>query len=240
MPDPEHPAPPLRPRPAIIQRCTGHERLAAREKFDRHRHIEGYVAVLLEGGYQESGDSGRFTVAPGNAVLHLDLEAHQNDAAAGGARILNLPLPAHSMATGLYDVADPDLLVRLAERDLAEAAEAFAEVAAKAPERLSDWPDLLAKELRDLRPVRMDAWASGRGLAAQSLSRGFVRAFGMTPSRYRAEARTRRACELIRTTGRGLSEIAGEVGFFDQSHMSHMVWDLTGHSPGRWRRLGRI
>lgn len=228
-----------RRRPDIIQRCTGHERLAAREKFHRHRHIEGYIAVLLEGGYRESGDSGRFTVAPGDAVLHRDLEAHQNDAAAAGARILNLPLPAGPAGAGLYRVIDADHLVRLAERDLVEAAEAFAESSVIMPETVGDWPDLLARDLRNLSPVRLDRWAAGCGLAAESLTRGFAKAFGMTPSRYRAEARGRRACELVRSTSAGLSDIATELGFFDQSHMNRMVRQLTGHSPGHWRRLDR-
>ena len=35
----------------------------------RHCHDDAFVAVVLEGGYQEAGDEGRFDVRPGDAVF---------------------------------------------------------------------------------------------------------------------------------------------------------------------------
>ena len=34
----------------------------------RHRHAEGYVAVVIAGGYEEAGDTGRRRVSAGDVV----------------------------------------------------------------------------------------------------------------------------------------------------------------------------
>ena len=222
--------------PAIRKR-PGHERLAARAKLDRHRHADSYVAVVLEGGYREKGDMGRFRVSAGDALVHGRFEAHSNDAAAAGATILNLPLGRTAQA-GLFRVRDPDFLARLASRDIAEAVAAFGENAAPRPADGQDWPDLLAAELRALSPLRLGAWARGHQLAPETVARGFAKAFGVTPHRYRAEARARAAYAAI-VAGKGsLSQIAAELGFADQPHMNRALRAVTGRTPGHWRRCG--
>ena len=214
-----------------VRRCTGHDRLAGREKLARHRHTQGYVAILLQGGYREVGDRGRFTVRPGDALVHSPFEAHQNDSAASGARILNLPLSAGLTEAGLFGVQDPDFLVRLAERNVAEAAEAFSESARRQGRAESDWPDLLATELRGLAPIRLSEWARHHGLAAETVSRGFARAYGVTPHLYRAEARARMAVAAIQSRSRSLAAIAVDLRFSDQAHMTRAVRSLTGKTP---------
>lgn len=220
----------------IAQSCTGYELLDECEKMGRHRHVEGYVAIVLSGSYQESGDTGRFSVAAGDALLHQSFEAHRNETAATGAHILNLPLPAAPSEPGMFRIDDPDLLVRLASRDFAEAAEAFVEMATRQDGAEADWPDLLAAQLRCLTPLRLADWAENHGLAPDSVTRGFAKAYGVTPRRYRAEARARTAHEAICKTEHSLSDIAADLGFADQPHMNHALRELTGHTPGHWRR----
>jgi AraC-like DNA-binding protein len=220
-----------------IRKCPGHERLAARAKLDRHRHSESYVAVVLEGGYRESGDMGRFRVSAGDALVHGRFEAHANDAAAIGARILNLPVDRTARA-GLFRVRDPDFLVRVASHDIAEAVAAFVEDATPQVADAEDWPDLLAAELRALSALRLGSWARSHGLAPETVARAFARAYGVTPHRYRSEARARAAYATIVAGKSRLSEVAAELGFADQPHMTRALRAVTGRTPGYWRRRG--
>jgi len=121
------------------------------------------------------------------------------------------------------------------------------------PGQRNDWPDLLAADLaRDATSERavvstqsdspgpgrmpLSHWADANGLARETLSRGFVAAYGTTPSVFRAELRARAAWLRI-TRGRDrLSAIASETGFADQAHMTRWIRRLTGASPAAWRQ----
>lgn len=85
----------------------------------RHCHDDPFVAVVLEGGYQEAGDEGRFDVRPGDALIHHAYESHLDRVEAKGARVLVLDLPPELPDSPHVrgHVADPDALVRIAARD---------------------------------------------------------------------------------------------------------------------------
>lgn len=131
------------------------------EYRDRHCHEHAFVAVVLEGGYQEAGDEGRWNVRPGDALIHHAYESHLDRFEAKGARVLVLSLPAQLAAgAGLRGrVADPDRLVRLAERDGRAASAHFAELFTAAAPAALDWPDMLADDLRRLDPFALSDWA---------------------------------------------------------------------------------
>jgi AraC-like DNA-binding protein len=94
---------------------------------------------------------------------------------------------------------------------------------------------LLASDLLKDPELRLDAWASDHGLAAETLSRGFSKLFGLTPANFRVEARTLRAFDRIISSTTSLCEISALAGFADQSHMTRAIKTLTGVSPGHWR-----
>jgi AraC-like DNA-binding protein len=218
-----------------------HEAAIGRELCDsgdlpRHRHSAGYMTLILSGGYDEAGDVGRFRGRPGDLLVHRPFEAHRNAFGRGRAEVINLPLVDSPGLAPLNRVTDPDLIVRLAERDPAAAALA----AAASAEPLAgedDWPDALAASLRGRAdPFRIGVWARQRGLAPASVSRGFRKVFGATPERYRAEARARLAWSRIVGTAEPLAAIACDAGFADQPHMTRCVRAVTGYPPARWRR----
>ncbi|MBO9696190.1 MAG: helix-turn-helix transcriptional regulator [Sphingopyxis sp.] len=204
----------------------------------RHCHDDAFVAVVLEGGYQEAGDEGRFDVRPGDALIHHPFESHLDRVEARGARVLVLDLPAKLAASTQVRgrVDDPDLLVRLAAHDPRNAAAAFAEQFVALPDRAQDWPDLLARDLRGGEPIRLGEWAERTGVRAETLSRGFRAAYGCTPKAYRADARARAALAAIRAGAGALADIAHRLHFTDQAHMTHAVARLSGATPGAWRR----
>lgn len=200
----------------------------------RHRHAEGYAAVVLAGGYEEAGDGGRRRLCAGDVVAHRPFEAHLNRTPRSGAVVLNLPLPAAALE-GFGRVDDADSLARLAARDPLEAAAALAGAFEPVPTTPLDWPDDLALALACDRVPRIGDWAAAMGLSAEHVSRGFSQVFGVSPQRYRMEARTRAA--LADLTGAvPLAVVAAQHGFADQAHMTRSVRAVTGLTPGAWKR----
>ena len=208
------------------------------ELRDRHCHDDAFVAVVLEGGYQEAGDEGRWNVRPGDALIHHAYESHLDRFEARGARVLVLDLPAPLAATTIVRgrVADPDSLVRLAERDGRAASALFGEMFVAAAPAALDWPDMLADDLRRLDPFALADWADDKGVRPETLSRGFRSAYGCTPKSYRADVRARAAFAAARLGGESFIDIAHRLHFTDQAHMTHAVAGLTGAPPGWWRR----
>ena len=212
----------------------GRERLNARACITRHRHWNGYITVVLGGRYQEAGLDGRRDLAAGDVVVHRRFDAHLDCVGPNGAELINLPLPPGSSLPTAFRVEDPDRVARLAESDPATAARTLRPDGAVAIQ--SDWPDRLALLLTAPNQQRLGQWADSIGLAAETLSRGFRAAYGITPARFRAEARARRAMEMILATETSLASVAIDCGYSDQPHLSRAIVELTGRSPGHWRR----
>ncbi len=203
------------------------------ERLPRHRHCEGYVALVLAGTYVEAGDGARIAAAPGMVIVHHGHDAHRDEFGRGGARVLNLPLVAG--LTGIGRATDPDAVVRLVARDPAAAAALLGETVLPEPARLDDWPDLLAEALSGDRELSLSDWAAAKGLAAPSLSRGFRLAYGVSPKRYRLEQRARRAIRQLPAWAGSLAALAAETGFADQAHLTRTVGAISGTTPQQLR-----
>jgi len=199
----------------------------------RHRHADGYVAIVIAGAYEEAGDAGRRRVEAGDVVIHRAFEAHLNRTPNAGAQVLNLPLPAARLAAfGRID--DLDGVVRTAAKDPRAASEALASGFQVTGPGGADWPDLLAAALARGDAAPLGGWAAAFGLSPEHLSRGFGKVFGVSPQRFRLEARARAA--LADLPGGGtLADLAAAHGFADQAHMTRTVRALTGRPPGAWR-----
>lgn len=213
------------------------QHLAAGAGAARHRHEHAYAALVLDGGYVEAGDAGRRAVSAGEVVLHEGFEAHFNRFGGRGAWVLNLPLPDGWRPTQSFmRVSDPDRIAHVAERDLRAATAGLIEQLAPVATQPDDWPDHLAAALRGDSRTCLAAWARRTGIAPGSVSRGFRQAYGVSPARYRSEARTRQALKRLSEPA-SLADLAFETGFADQAHMTRAIVALTGRPPGGWRRL---
>jgi AraC-like DNA-binding protein len=221
---------------SFAQVTAGRECWSAHRSIPRHRHERGYVALVLAGGYEECGSRGRFCVGPGDVLLHDAFDAHLDRFKSQGAEILNLVMENPAMDLGLGRVADPDSIARAAERDLAEAAACLRERLSGTARDAGDWPDLLARDLAAGPDCCLGAWARAHGLAAETLSRGFGKVFGLTPAAFRAEVRAHRAFALVAGSDAPLASIAAAAGFADQAHMCRALRALTGAPPTVWRR----
>ncbi len=212
----------------------GRERLGAHKRIPRHHHWGGYITVVLGGGYQEAGFEGRLNVAPGDVVVHGRFDAHLDHIGSSGAELVNLPLPPGLSLPASFRIDDPDELARIAEVDPVVAAHSLRPVGDVATH--SDWPDLLAGALQSASDQRLGNWAENVGLSAETLSRGFRAAYGITPARFRAEVRARRAMEMLIEGETSLASIAIDCGFSDQPHFSRAILSMTGKSPGSLRK----
>lgn len=201
----------------------------------RHRHPTPYAALVLSGGYTEAGDLGRHRTQSGDMLVHGAFDAHQDRFGLSGARVLNLPLSTRTHPI-VGRVANPDAVARLAETDLGAAAELALATIVSGADECADWPDLLAKALRANEVSCLAEWAHEAGVASTSLSRGFRLAYGVSPQRYRAEFRARRAVGKLFKMPSSLAGIAAECGFADQAHMTREIVRLTGQAPSMLRR----
>ncbi len=217
-----------RVRHALFQTLTAGGRL------QRHRHRSAYAALVLAGGYVEAGDRGRFEARTGQVLIHGAWESHMDAVSREGAVVLNLALTGE-VAFGAGVVADPDAVARAAQRDLFEAGVLVRETIRPLDPALNDWPDILAGALRRDPDTALEVWAEGAGLAPATVSRGFRRAFGVSPRRYRAEQRALKAARMLVDRDDPPAALAAELGFFDQAHMTRAVAALTGLTPGRLR-----
>jgi len=214
----------------------GFEQRPAWEVIPRHRHRGAYLSLVLAGAYEETGDRGRIRVRPGDMLIHGAFDSHMNRFPAAGARILNLTLPDEiEPQTGFARSPEIDRAIRLARHDPKAAAELLVATAVPAQSHSGDWPDLLAQALTADPALRIGDWARERGLADATVSRGFQQVYGVSPSAFRAEIRGRMAWRRIVDAGQALTDLAYELGFADQAHMTRTVRAITGQPPRAWR-----
>lgn len=206
-----------------------------------HRHELGYAALVLDGAYDELSADGVWRVAAGDLVLHPSFHLHLNRFELGGARVLNVALPHVLLRTwdaqdyAVMRVRDPDRFVRKAETHEVDAVGEALEDAA--PLKLSaprDWVDRLAIQLREPHR-RISALARDHGVSPEHVARVFVKRFGMSPARLRAEHRLQAALRALADGVLSLAQIAVQSGYADQAHFTRDVASATGVSPARLR-----
>jgi transcriptional regulator GlxA family with amidase domain len=89
------------------------------------------------------------------------------------------------------------------------------------------------------RKIDLSRLAGIAGLSTFYFSRAFRQSMGIPPHRYVTLRRVAAAAELIRKTAKPLADVAIEVGFRDQSHLTRAFNQVTGETPGALRRRYR-
>jgi AraC-like DNA-binding protein len=84
-------------------------------------------------------------------------------------------------------------------------------------------------------PISLDALVRVSRLSRFYLLRVFRREYGVTPHEYQRHLRLARACRLL-AAGSPPTRVAYEVGFSDQSHLTRLLKELTGLTPGAYAR----
>ena len=84
--------------------------------------------------------------------------------------------------------------------------------------------------------ARLDDMAQLVDLSTSYLIRAFKRSTGLTPQQWLRAARIRRAQKYLLEPTVSLASVAQETGFADQAHLTRTFGQITGESPGAWRR----
>jgi AraC-like DNA-binding protein len=88
----------------------------------------------------------------------------------------------------------------------------------------------VAQQMRQRDPPSLDEAARRVGVQRRQFERDFRRHLGLAPKRYEMVARVQQVGQLA-WAGMPLVQIAAELGFTDQAHLSHVVKDITGMAP---------
>lgn len=215
------------------------ESIPAGAHVPRHRHLDAYATLILDGAYEQASYAGRLRVAAGDVLVQPTLDCHANRMLSRGVRILRLPWPRDAGFGGVFRIADADTIVKAAIEDIATASALLVSaVRGLAPRaRFVDGiGDLLAADLAGDPSLAVGEWAERAGVARESATRGFTRLFGVPPARFGAELRARNAWLQTTASRDRLCEIAADAGFCDQAHMTRAIKRLTGDTPAQWRQ----
>lgn len=213
-------------RPARRQHFSAFGRIAP------HRHLTPYATLVLRGSYHEAGESGRWRIEPGMLVVHAAGEAHADWFGGHPAELISFELHGR-VAAGAYWVRDPDEISNSLLRE--DRAPAWPLSSLRPVVGENDWPDLLAAELRRNSALPIGEWAAANGLRRETVSRGFARAYGVTPAAYRLGVRLKGAVDALNGGSQSLADVALQHGFADQSHMTRAFRAQIGCTPGQLR-----
>ena len=222
--------------------------------IDRHSHDMAKLAILLDGGATERIGA--------DLVEHRHLEvvarprfcAHENQYHAEGARSIlveiedlpgaGLPRPLdpalarlHGRRLAVAFHARRSERARLARAAIREVVLALGEAPMpRTPAWLERARELLFAQI--VRPPRLDELACSVGVHPVHLAQAFRRRWNIAPLGYVRAHRVFRAVELI-ARGAPLADVAAEVGFADQSHMTRAIGRARRAPPGMLRRTMR-
>jgi AraC-like DNA-binding protein len=204
-------------------------------RIGSHRHLRPYATLVLAGGYREAGESGRWKLGPGMVVVHAAGEAHADWFGDRPTELIDFDIPS-SLAAGVYRCSDADAL---AKSVLGGGGWTESSTITAMPGE-TDWPDLLAAALRGDPALPIGGWAADHGLQRETVSRGFARAYGVSPARYRLGVRIKGAVASLTRGDLSLADIAFANGFADQPHMTRAVRAALGSTPAELRRVKSV
>jgi AraC-like DNA-binding protein len=234
-------------------------RFAAGVSLERHEHSQATVAVVLTGGFRGRYRDGERECPPRTVVVEPAGERHANQFGNRETTILALSLKPDGiadavagMARSFHFVRDPfiELQARRAVRELGRpddvtplALEAAGlEIVARVTRSTADdhrvaWVRAVAALLHDryAESLTLNEIAVAVGVEPDRVARTFRRIFGEPISAYVRRIRVGMAANLLSTTSLPISQIAVEVGFADQSHLTRCFARYVGTTPGRYR-----
>lgn len=223
----------------IARHRTRHGEDAA---LNAHRHAHAYAALILRGGYVETGADGAWRCEAGELVVHPPFHLHADRFASGGATVLNFTLPfdvAASLGASSYFVLRPKRPENVERRrdGLDALLEAFEDGERVASAPGTDWRDALGAALQADPRADIADMSRQSGVSPEHAARSFHRRFGLKPAAFRAEQKLRMALRLLTEGPDMLADIALDAGYADQAHMSRALKAATGKTPKELRRL---
>jgi AraC-like DNA-binding protein len=84
--------------------------------------------------------------------------------------------------------------------------------------------------------IEMQQLASMLGISDSQFARRFRKLLGVSPKHYLLRVRINNACTLLAQTAKPITEIAMEVGFYDNPHFTRTFSKLMGSTPLAYRK----
>ncbi|HEY3676937.1 MAG TPA: helix-turn-helix transcriptional regulator [Candidatus Tumulicola sp.] len=234
---------------------SSEKRVGAHVRIPEHEHYAWSLIVPTHGSFRQASRRETIACMPGTLLTESPGDAHENEYGADGASMLvvrisndlTVDLEARSDAPGQKVVAIADLLLRALnpeELDVIREALCFELLAMSRygpgwkprvrSKSLSDAVSAIWSEPSHARTVRQ--LAGTVGISPIRLARSFRQEYGISLGSYIREARLVQACLLIEKTTAPLADIAFEVGFSDQSHLTRSISSRFSTTPKRLRK----
>jgi AraC family transcriptional regulator len=234
------------------------------ERTPPHSHVQPYLCFVLEGAWEERSDSGARWCAPQTLIYHPPGDVHSDHFRDNAGHVFAIEMdhtwherldlladvlqeprvvesgaPA-AVAMRLYDESrrrdSPSALLieGLMLELLGSLARFRAGIAVSpAPAWLRNTEEILHARFRQ--PPSIREMAALAEVHPVHLARAFRSRYGCSISEYVCRLRVEAACTAMSTTKRTLSDIAIDVGFFDQSHFTKAFHRIVGTTPARFR-----
>lgn len=234
------------------------------ERTPPHAHAQPYLCLVIEGTWEEQFDGGARRCAPRTVIYHPPGEVHWDHFKTGQGRVFAIELDegwrdrtgaaapvleeprvfeagaVHSAAFRIYDESRrrDDASGLVIEGLMLELLGVLARTRTglslgSAPAWLRRVEEIINDEFRT--PPPLHRIAATVGVHPVHLARAFRTRHGCGVAEYVARLRVEHACVAMANRGRSLSDIAMEVGFFDQSHFTKAFRRITGATPARYR-----
>lgn len=78
------------------------------------------------------------------------------------------------------------------------------------------------------------------GLSKSWFAQAFKQTTGQTPLQWQLNLRIERAQDMLSHTETTLADIAAQLGFADQAHLTKAFRHVTGQTPAAWRRMRQL
>jgi len=220
---------------------------------DWHWHEKIHISSIIRGGNLESRKDQEIQVVPSKILVYQQGEIHRNRFTVHPSKNINIEFEENFFN---HDICFSNLT--LDENSTIDFFRIYLEI--QLNDRSSQqsigqilqslfWKDNYEnkgewiQKLKELLNDRWDEFPSLNDLSKElnvhpiTISKYFAKENGMTLSEYMRKIKVRRAVGFLMNSSSSLAEIAFTCGFSDQSHMSRLIKNYTGYTPGTIRTL---
>jgi AraC family transcriptional regulator len=227
-----------------------------------HAHQAGFVSLMLQGEYRETAALSHFGYQPFSCIYHPPGMDHRDEIGRAGVTLLTLEFKPELFDAMDFAVVNMRPIIDLSGRRHAwELMDLYQQIFSNAANDLDIESRAVAlafsivkfsasapRDLRSLQRAReyvhahftenltLARVARAAGVHPVYLGQTFRQEFGETLGEYLNRIRVRAAAGLLANSDRPLSAIAVDLGFYDQSHFTRVFRQLTGATPGTFRR----
>lgn len=224
-----------------------------------HQHPRATIAVILQGGFAGSYHDQEHDCSATNVIVEPAGESHANRFGDTQSSVLTISLSEEdlqgsfaSLTRGVrfardpfvtqvarraqVELNDPDDLMPMAVESAA--LELLTRLARSARnEGQPAWLNRARQHLHDryAEPLQLSDVALEVGVEPERLARTFRQAFGEPMASYLRRLRVEVAATMLASDDVPISQVAADVGFADQSHMTRCFARYLGTTPARYR-----